>query len=252
MKKISKRLQDLGINEIESDIYLYLLETGPSSILEISKGTKIKRSTVHVNVETLKQKGIVTETTEGARRKIVAEPPERLRLILEEKKFEVEKLENSMDKLIEDMKSSIPQLEEKIDVKIKYYEGVEAVRKVYDEILESPEVRAYVNNNEITSTFPENESKFFEASTKRGVKIYDLMLDTQESRSFAKSFLKRAKNYNLKFFPKDTKLNSMDYLIFGDSLALIQGGNNPSAVIIKNELLSENMRIIFDLLWGKL
>ena len=62
---LEKYLQDIGLNEKESKVYLALLAVDNSSVLDLSKKTELNRSTTYVVLETLAKKGLVSETTVG-------------------------------------------------------------------------------------------------------------------------------------------------------------------------------------------
>ncbi len=57
LKEYRQQIIDLGLSEKEADIYLTLLSMGSSTIDALAKETKIKRSTVYVQLKTLLKKG---------------------------------------------------------------------------------------------------------------------------------------------------------------------------------------------------
>lgn len=105
---IIDELRKFGLSEKEIYLYLTLLEMGPSTIIDLSRETGIKRSTTHANVDVLIQKGLVTQSKYGERRRIVAEDAEKLFLLIEEKKWDIRKLEHSLDDVIGQLLAFIP------------------------------------------------------------------------------------------------------------------------------------------------
>ena len=101
--EIKEYLQKLGLNEIEIDLYLALITIGPSTILELSRNTDIKRSTVHVNVESLIKKDFIKESKVKQRRVIIAEDPKKLEKILNDKLLKIEELKGNTSKMIREL-----------------------------------------------------------------------------------------------------------------------------------------------------
>ena len=59
---ITEKLEKLGLNKKEAQIYLAALESGETNIEGLSKKSKIKRTTVYDIVESLKEKGLLSST----------------------------------------------------------------------------------------------------------------------------------------------------------------------------------------------
>lgn len=75
---LEKYLQEIGLNEKESAIYLALLQVDSASVVSLADKTKIKRPTVYVVLEALAKKGLVSEVEIGNKTHFAAESPERL------------------------------------------------------------------------------------------------------------------------------------------------------------------------------
>jgi sugar-specific transcriptional regulator TrmB len=61
MKKIEEQLQLMGLSSTETKVYLGLLKSGKTSILELSKQIKVNRTTTHMAIESLISKGLVNQ-----------------------------------------------------------------------------------------------------------------------------------------------------------------------------------------------
>ena len=133
-EKINAFLKNFELSDIEVALYTGLLETGPTTVLELSKHVGIKRTTSHVNIENLIQKGFVAQTQKGARRKILAEAPEKLETILNNKKQKIRELEKTLPDIIDQINQTT--IESTTKTSIRYYEGEEGFRKVSDRSIE--------------------------------------------------------------------------------------------------------------------
>lgn len=249
MKKIEVYFEEFGLSPVESKLYLALLEKGPSTILELSKATQVNRTTTHINIESLIKKGLATHIKMGAKRHIIAEPPEKFSTLLAQEKVSIKRKEDSLPDMMKLISNSIANVKENTSSEVRYYEGRDNISNLYDEILKSKEIKSYVNTGKILNIFPENNVKFIKA-IKKGAIIWDLQGDGEYIQSMNEAMV--YPNYHVKLFPNGITINSMDYLIHDDSIAIVYGEDSPTAIVIKNKLLAENARILYDLLWGLL
>ena len=83
--KAKKVLLQLGLSESEISVFLTLLQSEPLSVQDISRASGINRVTIYAALDSLEKRGLVAETKKGMRRLFVAERPEELKTIVEEK-----------------------------------------------------------------------------------------------------------------------------------------------------------------------
>ncbi len=124
---IYKILTDIGLPELEAKVYLAILQLGETTVLKISRATEIKRTTIYHVIESLKQKGLVSEDVQGLKSFLVAEDPQKLSQLL-----------NARAKTFEGI---LPILSAQYQTKnktgdTKIYIGAQAIRSVYDSLLE--------------------------------------------------------------------------------------------------------------------
>lgn len=84
MEDIKQSLGELGLSPKEIDVYLSMLELGPSSVQDISKKAGVNRSTTYVMIEGLKKHGLVSTYEKGKKVVFVAEKPDRLVQVVNE------------------------------------------------------------------------------------------------------------------------------------------------------------------------
>lgn len=250
MNKNLLSLQEYGLSSVESLVYLTLLENGISTILDISRKTKLNRATVHLNVASLIHLGLVTELQRGNKRAVIAEPPERLTYLIDQEKSKTKRKEDNLKNVIDSIYDTVDHIKENTTSQVKYYEGVKAVQRVYNDILISREVSAYVSPEQIWEKLPDNYHLFPKAMAQ-GLQLRDIVSKDKHYDLFVKTY-SNMPGIEFKFLPEKSKLKSMDYLIYRDSVAIIQptekGGI--SAIVIKNEGLSLNSKILFDVMWN--
>lgn len=255
MKKIEQKLQKIGINDNLISTYKKIYSTGPISVLELSKLLNKPRTTVHQNVENLINKGLVYKIVTDKKKFLAAADPSRIAIIVKERELiidselrEIQALGAVLPEYLaqfsnQNIATDLPQ------TRVEYYEGKDAVLRIHDLALESGEVRAYVDGKSVVQTHPGNNFKKFWTAAENGkTEIWDIFMDSKEIHDFMdKNTL--PEKYHIKILPSDINISAMDYLIFGDSIAIIQGGNNPNVVHIKNKLLHDNAKALHNLMW---
>ena len=249
-KTILGYLQEFGLNDKEITIYLTLLKSGPSTIMDLARKTAIKRSTTHNNVEELIKKGLVSQTNYGERRMVIAEDPEKLKFLLEQRRFEVNKLEASMDQIVNEIHQVVPNARENSRVEVKYYDGERGFKEVCQRsILNSKnEVLFISNKDEWRKVYTEEYGKeyYIPARKKKRVFLRELMTDTPKAKEFKlddKNNLRQSK-----ILPKKFEFNTT--LIITDRDVSIMVSTEPyKAISIEDKDVVGTFKNIFENLW---
>jgi len=128
MDEVNSLLGSFGLEKSEIDIYLLLLKKGILSATEISKFTKIPKTSVYRFLEQLSSKKLVNEIIEESRRLFEASSAENLKYKIIEEEEKVKSLSENFPKILD-----ILSLETKEDVarsKIKYYSGIDGLKQI--------------------------------------------------------------------------------------------------------------------------
>lgn len=138
---ITNALQQVGLEEEEASIYLFLVKSIESTAFEIAKATKIPRTSVYNTLESLKERGFVSTFKKNNVSYYTAESPNKLLQSLKDK-----------EKIIE---SIIPEIRALVDTHdanptIKLYTGKEGIKIAFEDILETLKQK---NLNEIYASF---------------------------------------------------------------------------------------------------
>lgn len=246
MSKLDKYLLEFGLTTKEVEIYLSLLSSGPNTILNIAKATHLNRTTVHINVSSLINKGLVSSLHKGNKRLVIADPPEKLKLLVEEEKLKLKNKEDLLSEAISLVYQNIGDLKFSPS-SVRTYEGAKAINLLYDEILLSArEVRAYVNFSETKRYFPNNFEKFSNA-TKNGLIVYDLYVNSGNEDDFKQRY--GNDNYFSKSLPRGILKEAMDYLITSNKIVIVYYLEEPKAIVIENQIIYNNAKSLFNLLW---
>lgn len=156
-----KYLQEIGLSDKEAQVYVELLKTDHSSVLDLAKTTGIKRPTVYVVLTTLAEKGLVSETQIGKKTHYQAEPPERLESYLERQKTVLDEHTSRLKDVIPQLKSI--QRASGAKPVVKYFEGKEGILSSYDEFVsiykKGDIVRSFYSKDLVDEIFSDHERK---------------------------------------------------------------------------------------------
>ena len=134
---IVENLRQFGLNEKEISVYLSLISLGRSPVRLVAKEAKVNRGTTYDILKNLVELGLVSYYKdygkEDKRQYFVAEPPRKLLDAIENKKRNLETVEEQIAKALPELES----IYEKSGARptVKYYEGNAGVRTVLQDVL---------------------------------------------------------------------------------------------------------------------
>jgi sugar-specific transcriptional regulator TrmB len=242
---ILQKLQDIGLSEAESRLYLVGLELGPTTILNLSKVSEIKRTTIYGMIDNLVTKGIFEIQIDGWKKLYTASSPQNLQSLIQ--------------KNYQNLLTIIPQLEsinskDKKEIYLKTYSGSENLGNLYLKILNQLEPNSeYLiigNTNLFESILPDFAYQFFAERARicqdRNITIKALFVDNLDSREQLGHQSKL--NIQIKLLPRGTKLNT-NYVITSNMTIFHQTVDFGNAFETNNPYIIETQRELFELLW---
>jgi len=242
--KLIHTLEHLGLSENEAAVYYAALSLGSSTILKIARTANMKRTTVYSVVEALKNKGLLSVEIKGFKQKYVAQDPSQLEGIIESRRSA--------------LKNVMPEFSALYNLKggesfIKHYEGLEAVKTIYEELLKKANPKDFYDVIADTEMWYNTDKifyqKFLERRAKKSIHIKILTMKSKKSIEHKKY----SKNYNItsKFLPEETKLTT-NLVIIPSMLVIHQLIPPIMAVVIENKSIIHTNKIMFDLIWNSL
>lgn len=249
--EVKEYLNKLGLTSTEIDIYLALVTTGPSTILNLSRYTKIKRSTVHFIVESLIKKNFVFETKSKVKRLIVAEDPKRIKEILNIKSENLDNLKIEADRIIRSI-NSISNKDSNFNdfAEFSYYKGLDNIADIYKQTLSANFVYSFSNLDRYYKTYPGSRKLFVNALNKNKDRVVKtIAVDSYLSRQIEKT--KINDHYKTKFISEDF-FDNADIHIYDGKTAIITLDKNPSGVVIKSQIITTSLTGLHNVLWSLL
>jgi sugar-specific transcriptional regulator TrmB len=123
-----------GLDEKDARVYLSLLALGPSPVRKVATAVLINRGTTHMILRSLIERGFVSYYHKQKRQYFVAESPEKILTLLEDRLSE-------MQKTAKDLKANLPALhalrgDGVIKTAVRSYEGRQGIRLVLEDVLD--------------------------------------------------------------------------------------------------------------------
>lgn len=247
--EINVLLKKLGLSEKEAAVFAALMELGPSPVREVARKAGVNRGTAYDVLKVLIKQGLVSYFDTRTHQHFVAEPPDKLLLLVAER-------QESLKVLKKQIEASLPELELVFKKQggrpvVKLYEGKRGVKTILEDVLVSVGKSA------------QKIYYVYSSSTVRK-NVYEAMPDFTIQRIAKKIRVKTiALGNGGKLFGLDERkwmqlpeegLKPVYELIYAGKVAHISLDNsaNPVGVVIEDREIFETQKMIFEFNWGKL
>lgn len=242
---INDVLQNFGLTEKETKIYLANLELGPSTVTDIAKHAGVQRTTAYTIIQNLAEQKLLKEDLSTKTQRYTAEDPEKL-LLESQERFTA-------------LKSIMPELKNlyrgtQFKPTVRYYKGIDGIREYYEGILKEKNLKSYcILSSE--SSWMKMDPPYFKNFLKRRAekKIYTRLI--LEDRPGAREHQRRQKEYfgEVKILPAGSEnLFESSILIFPSKVLLIAQRDEFIAVEIESRDIQRTLQFMFDFMWRNL
>ncbi|HAO81363.1 MAG TPA: hypothetical protein DHS36_00310 [Candidatus Veblenbacteria bacterium] len=242
--EIDTLLNKLGFSDNKAKIYQAILSLGSAPASTIAQKAGIVRSTTYKILEELASDGLVEMTDQGVK-KFTALHPKALITLQENKKSTLERL--------------LPELlgiysSPKFKPKMRFYEGEEGKKKVFEDILSLHNDIVYTFSpiEQVLSIFGKIYSRhFMEKRTKNKIwrhalrPAIDINKNTGEWEFYGSD---EKLMRQVRFLPPKIKCDTL-IQIYANKVAVIASKKEDYAFIIESKELAELMKQIFLWLW---
>lgn len=237
MRDIATLFRSLGFSDGEMKTYLTVLELGPSTVIDITKKTKLSRQTVYNAIETLIDKGLMSTVMKGKKRCYISEDPERLHAYLKRKEIE-------FHEKAADIQRSMPELrliqggERPV---VKMIEGKEGVIGTYSEMEFNKKDTVYYEISDLDAAFsvikPEEVKQTYADMKKTNIVIKGMYAGTPLGKTL------KSHRY---FLPKDQSNFNSSISVYGDKIDITTFEGKMYTILIENKTLAQTFRILFE------
>jgi len=244
---LEKSLERAGLTRNESIVYLTLLRLGTSKVSQILQGSNINSGKIYEILESLKLKGLISESIINNIRHFTSATPLHILEYLEKKKREFKKNEDAI-------KSFIPEMEKLREVTPKFskaitYTGFKGMKTAVDEAFTTLHAGDEILTMGITEMKDKKINKFWEIFTQKRIlrKIKAKHIFSERGWYFKK--FKNMKYTQSKVLEAFTPV-AID--IFGKDKVLIHNYGKPeliSCILIYDENTAISFTHFFNQLW---
>lgn len=243
-----KYLQEIGLNEKEAALYLALLEVDNASVIDLSKKTKINRSTAYVVLEGLMKKALVTEVQVGKKVHYQAEAPERLETFVEHQKIVFEERSRRLADIIPQIKSM--QREQGQRPVLKYFDGREAAINSNRDFFNAKDkegVGYFVFNRDLIEEIfdPREIQEIQKIRPNKNIRGKSLYVSTQTT--LLSNDMTERKKIDGNAYPV-----LCDVSIYEDRVQFVTLGKKVSSIFIQSKDVAETLKSLFKLAFDNL
>lgn len=245
-EQLTITLQGLGLSEKEATVYVALLELGHGTVTEIARKAGINRTTGYDILGSLANKGLVNISGKEPKSEFAAEPPETiisyLKKVAEQTAEHIKKAEGLIPELtLLHAKQNRPL--------IKFYEGTEGLRYVYEDTLTSAEpIRAYANVDDMHKGLPNYFPEYYKRRAGAGIAIRAIV--PQTPIGMARGAYNEEEKREIAFVPPDKYYFSPEINIY-DNKVMIASWREKLGIIIESAEIADAMKKIYELAWAE-
>lgn len=237
-----EELKNAGLSENEAKVYLAALELGETSVYRLAKKSGVKRTTTYLAVESLKEKGLMSNANRENTLVCYAENPKKLTEHLEEKK-------KALDKIMPELLAFTNLIDKK--PKIRYFEGKESYKEVFSDVLKYPDSEMLGTFNEKFWDWEKYFTSYFMPKRKEK-KIWARILfrDNPELRAVAQE----GKEH---FFQSKLVLSEkfnveIEMVVYGKDKVGMVSYDEEMAIIIESQKIHDTQKGFFEVIWDSI
>lgn len=244
-------LAALGLTEEETKTYVLLLETGPSTVSVLAAKMGKPRPSLYGFLKRLQEKGMVAQSSKFGVRIFLAEPPQKINLLFQQRIEELESKQSLYKKLIPELEGGAPP--KPLNPKFQLYEGENGLKHVLKDML-------LYGNIETQAFWPIKamlemlSPEFFRYHNKERIKdnIYTRAVwpVSQVVEIKKHPYLGVGKEFKreIRIAPKEIDF-SMGYWIYKNKVAFISSRKESFGFIIESRELVEMLLSQFEVMW---
>jgi sugar-specific transcriptional regulator TrmB len=247
MIDLKHQLIEYGFSDKEANVYLAMLELGPSSAQEIAKKAGVNRATTYVMIESLKRRGLMSSVERGKKICFAAESPQHLLVLMRQEEQRIEQKRRGFESLMPQFMALFNAVDDK--PRVRFFEGEEGIsagREAIEELLRGNK-SAYVfihYDKEMADLARMNEHvRHRLASSVKDVRILYSIDEGVEAPSF-RSHVQARK------IPAHVQPFSGELNIYDSVLMLAVASPRPMLVIVESPGFTLLMKRFFELSWS--
>ncbi len=245
MENLEKFLVEVGLSDKEAKVYMFLLTVDEPNVAEISKKTKINRTTIYPVIDSLTEKGLVEEITKNEKTYIHALPPERIESYIEEQKIKL----SEQSKIVKDMVPKFKAVARGLGERpiVEYYTGQEEILRSARNMFDGGEgglMYVIYPRDEVEKSFtPKELEPVKKKRIEKNVKIVSIY--SYSKGEYTSDITMDRKRIDPEKYPIKAEIG-----IYNESVRIHIFGKHAGTIFIKSADVAETLRSLFKLAFG--
>lgn len=244
-KDIIHILQSVGLDAKQSQLYVSGLQMGTAPASDYAKATGINRITAYNLLEEMVHKGTFTMVRKMRAKWYAPVAPEFVAL-------EARKNADALERVLPELRSLQGAKYRK--PRVRFFEGWEGVRHVYDDTLTaSGELLNFANSAVVRKFWPKYDEEYVEQRVKHGIHLRGIAPDDATGRRVHGEDRERLREIRLvpaSDFDFQNEINIYDHKVAICSFdSGLRGDKDMFGVIIESKEVAETQRQIFEMAW---
>ena len=242
MSSFKKILMQTNLTASQAEILEYLYHNKEAKASEIAKEIKRSRTIVYKEMEVLAKMSMVIKKEKPNQIAVFsAGHPSLLKKLLHEREMQLKEDQRLLDNFLPDIISNYNLTNNRPG--IKFFEGVEGLRSIYEEILENKK-DFYLIRTAYEPIYNENIAPivetFIEKRVKMGIKVTAIIPSDINNPKKDMLWLMKRFNVNKKMYSAPVEID-----IFSDKIAILSFGEELVGIIIESKQIAQSLKQIF-------
>jgi len=241
-EELLKVIESVGLDQKESQLYLAGLQLGSAPASEYASRSGLNRITTYNYLEALSKRGVFTAVKKERGKWYTPIKPEELAL-------EARKNVDALERLLPELRSL--QGSEHRKPHVRFYEGWEGVKRVYEDTLTAQsELLNYANSAIVRANWENYDEDYVAKRVKSGIYLRGIAPDDEAGREVQK--MDKYCHREIRLVPGDEFDFNNEIKIYDNKVAIISFGHeleDAFGVIIESKEVAETQRQIFGMAW---
>jgi len=240
----AKILESAGLTKNESIVYLTLLQIGTSRTGKILKSSKLNSGKIYEILNSLMNKGLVSESIIDNIKNFSAAPPNEIINYINKKKEALEKQETNIKSILPQLKA-IKETKSK-ETKVFVYTGFKGFKTAVNEILKEEKIGHEHVGMGIRHDKPKKYNDYWLGSNRKTSK------DKLKRRLLFSQKSKYQKDYSI---VSNTKIRVLPNItpaainVTGNKTLILNYEEEGTFVLIENKAIAKSFKNFFEQLW---
>lgn len=239
-------LEEFGLTQNESSIYLALCGLGKAHVGEIADRIGLHRKTIYDCLRRLEIKGLVGTFIEEKTKFFVPVNPNRLLDILNEREEELKSQKERIQKTLPELLNFFNKKREKVESAI--FKGKEGLKTICEDVVRTKPKRLYsiTSAGKVLEVLPIYIERFHRKRVKEGIELLIIFNKNPESKKRGLKLSKMGLT-KVKYLPTDYIIPTSIW-IYGNKVAFLVW-DAELGILIEGEDVSDSFKKHFNTIW---